>query len=323
MQRAFVTGGSGFVGRNMVKYLVDRKIAVRALARSADAAAAVEALGAEAVRGDLNDAAALASGMAGCDVVFHAAAYVKEHGPFAEFVAANVDGTRAVLEASRAAGVKRVVHVSTEAVLAGSGPLVNVDETRPLPKTTLGHYGQTKAMAERVVQELVASGVDAVIVRPRLIWGKGDTSLLPQLVDAVNEGRFAWISGGHYPTSTCHVQNVCHGMFCAAERGKAGEAYFLTDGPPMELREFLTAQFQSAGVQKLPTRSVPRAIAYAFAATVDFLWETFSIQRKPPVNRLAVVLMGGEVTVDDSKARRELGYAPIVTRPDGLAGLAA
>lgn len=200
-------------------------------------------------------------------------------------------------------------------MLAGSGPLVHVDETRPLPEKTLGHYGQTKAMAERVVQELVATGVDAVIVRPRLIWGKGDASLLPQLVDAVHEGRFAWIGGGHYPTSTCHVQNVCHGMFCAAERGKAGEAYFLTDGPPIELlREFLTAQFRSAGVRQLPTRSVPHAIAYAFAATVDFLWALFSLQRKPPVNRLAVVLMGAEVTVDDSKARRELGYAPVITR---------
>src|SRR6185436_2542944 len=117
MARAFVTGGSGFLGRNLIAALRERGYEVRALARSAAARAAVEAAGATAVAGDLDDSAALAAGMAGCAVVFHTAARVNEWGPPAEFAQVNVAGTRRVLAAARAAGVPRLVQVSTEAVL--------------------------------------------------------------------------------------------------------------------------------------------------------------------------------------------------------------
>src|SRR5258708_3152830 len=117
MSRVFVTGGSGFVGRNLIAMLCARGTEVRALARSTAAAEAVAKVGAEAVRGDLSDEAALRAGMAGCNVVFHSAAHVEDWGRFEEFYQANVLGTERMLSAARAAGVPRFVHVSTEAVL--------------------------------------------------------------------------------------------------------------------------------------------------------------------------------------------------------------
>ena len=316
MKAAFVTGGSGFVGRALIAELVRRGIAVTALARSDAAEAAVRAAGATPARGDLDDRAALEAGMRGADTVFHAAAYVKQHGPRAEFFRANVAGTEHVLAAAAAAGVRRFVHIGTEAVLADGKPIVRADETRPRARRPAGLYPLTKGLAEAAVIAANTPGaLETVVVRPRFIWGKGDTSLLPELSEAVRRGRFAWIGGGRQLTSTCHVENVVEGAILAAEKGRPGEIYFLTDGDPVELRAFLTAYLATAGVDA-GTRAVPRWLARTGAALTSWM-------KQPPVTRTAIALVGVEVTVDDSKARRELGYAAHVSREAGLAAMRA
>ena len=152
MKRAFITGGSGFVGRRAIAILVERGIPVRARARTEHAAITVRKQGAEPVRGDLDDVAAMTEGMRDCDVVIHAAAHVKQHGPLAEFMKINVRGTENVLAAARAAGVRRLVHVSTEAVLADGHPIIRADETRPYPANPVGPYPITKCLAEQRVR---------------------------------------------------------------------------------------------------------------------------------------------------------------------------
>ncbi len=176
--RAFVTGGSGYLGRNLVRHLRARGDDVRALARSSQAAATVTALGATTVEGDLEDVGAMQRGMEGCDAVFHAAALAAEWGPREEFHRFNVVGTPNALDAARAAGVKCFVHVGTEAALCDGSPLENVDESRPLPERPLARYPQTKNLAERLVRAANGPGLRTVVVRPRLIWGNDDTSVL-------------------------------------------------------------------------------------------------------------------------------------------------
>jgi nucleoside-diphosphate-sugar epimerase len=219
---ALVTGGSGFVGRALIQALVARGDTVRALARSDAAAENVRALGASVVRGDLDSASALADGARGADVVFHSAAVVTDWGDPAEFHRVNVDGTRRVIEAARAAGVRRLVHVSTEAVLADGKPIIRADETRPRTTNPVGLYPLTKGLAEEVVQAANGPALATVIIRPRLIWGRGDTSLLPRIAQAVRDGKFAWMGGGRFLTSTCHVDNVVEGALLAAEKGTPG-----------------------------------------------------------------------------------------------------
>jgi nucleoside-diphosphate-sugar epimerase len=315
VKRAFVTGGSGFVGGRVIAALRARGVEVAALARSDGSARAVEALGATAARGDLDDAAALEAGMRGCDVVVHAAAHVLEHGPLADFMRVNVAGTERVLAAARTAGVRRVVHVGTEAVLADGKPIVRADETVPRTKHPAGPYPRTKGLAEAAVLAANKDGLETVVVRPRFIWGKGDQNLGPKIAERARRGKFAWIAGGRHLTSTCHVDNVCEGVLLAAERGKPGEIYFLTDGEPVEFRAFMTKLLAAYGVDA-GTRRVPRWLARAVAALTAWM-------KEPPVTKTAVALVGVEVTVDDAKARRELGYTAATSREAGLVELGA
>ncbi len=312
---SMVTGGSGFVGGRLIERLVGEGEKVRALARSEASAAKVAALGAEPVRGDITDRASLEAAAAGCEVVFHAAAKLGDSGGWEDFERDNVAGTRNAVEAAAAAGARRFVHVSTEAVLIAGDPLVNVDETSPLRTDSKAFYSRSKAMAEQVVNG--AGGIERVIVRPRFIWGKGDATLLPNIVSMVESGRFAWIGGGGNRTDITHVDNVIEGLMLGAARGRDGETYFVTDGEPVVFREFVSELLATQGVEP-PKRSMPTGLAAALAAGSEAAWRVLPLPGAPPLTRFAVWVSSQECTIDISKARRELGYEPVKSRVEGL-----
>jgi nucleoside-diphosphate-sugar epimerase len=320
MKRAFVTGGSGFVGRNLIATLLDRSVEVHALARSDAAAAAVAASGAEPVRGDLDDVHAMVEGMQGCDAVFHAAAKVDVWGDPKEFDRVNVQGTRNVVDAARKAGAAILVHVSTEAVLAGGPPLIDADESWPYPEKPAGLYPLTKGEAERIVLESSDDSLRTVAIRPPLIWGKGDTSVLPKIAAAVKSGQWMWFGGGHYPHATTHVDNVIEGLLLAYEKGEGGQVYFVTDGAPQDFRNFISAQLRAIGVER-ESRSIPYGVASVFASTTEAIWKLLDLRSMPPLPRSVLYLMGQALTVNDSRARRELGYEGRVSPDRGLSEL--
>ena len=194
---AFVTGGSGFIGGAPDPPAGGRRPrGARAgpLRRSADK---VREAGAEPVKGDLGHRASLAAAAEGCELAFHAAAEVEEWGPWEDFVRGNVLGTLNALGGCHDAGVRRLVHVGTEAALLAGQPLVNADETDRAAPRLARLYPATKAMADRLVRRF--EGMETVVVRPRLVWGPGDTTVLPGLLEAVRSGQFAWIGGGAPP----------------------------------------------------------------------------------------------------------------------------
>lgn len=321
MSTWFVTGGSGFVGRNLIRDRLARSGKVRALARSDAAIACVEALGAEAVRGSLDNVDTMTQAMKGCDVVVHAAAKVDEWGAPETFHRVNVEGTEHVLRAAAQAGVRRLIHIGTEAPYATGKPIVQIDETRPFPSPMLPRYPASKGEAELRVRAANSDDLETIVLRPRMIWGNDDSSLLPQIVAAVHQGRFMWIGDGMQFTSTCHVDNLCAAIDLAATSGTPGAAYFITDGPPTPLKPFLTDMLASRNVE-IPDRQLPFAIAWNLARTCDAIWTGLRLNRPPPVSRVAVALIGTEVTVRDDRARQELGYQPVLSRDEGLARLA-
>jgi nucleoside-diphosphate-sugar epimerase len=317
--RVFVSGGSGFVGGHVIEALVARGDQVEAMARSDRSAAVVEGFGAKAVRCTLDDVDA--THLAGCDAVVHCAAFVEDWGTRAQFVAGNVEGTRRMLAAARAAGVRRFIHIGTEAVLFEGRDLIDIDEDQPYPEHQRYLYSETKAEAERLVLAADDASMTALSLRPRLIWGPRDATVLPAILRMRAAGSFAWIDHGHRKTSTTHVRNLARAIELALERGAGGKAYFVLDAGTRSTREFLSALAATQGVD-LGERSIPGWLARASAAVIEGTWRLFGIRRPPPLSRFAASMMSCTVTIRDDRAQRELGYAPVISVEQGLAELA-
>ena len=268
--------------------------------------------------GDLDDRDSLRAGSEGCEIAFHAAAKVGDWGDPADFERLNVRGTQNVIDACRDAGVRRLVHVGTEAALMAGQPLVNVDEEAPLRPDSVALYSSSKARAEQLVRD--ADGLETVVIRPRFVWGRGDTTLLPALTEMVRSGRFRWVGGGRQLTATTHIDNTVEGLWLGATKAPPGGVYFVTDGEPVVFREFLTRMLGTQGVA-VPDKSVPPGVARVAAAASERIWRLLRRPGSPPLTRFAVWVSSQECTIDISRAERELGYRPVTTREEGLAAL--
>jgi nucleoside-diphosphate-sugar epimerase len=322
-ETAFVTGGSGFIGGRLIDRLLSEGWKVKALARSERSAEAVASRGAEPVRGDIADADSIREGAHDCSYAFHAAAHVGDWAPWAEFVRGNVHGTHNALAATAAAGVHRFVHVGTEAALLAGQPLVNADESLPLRPDSPAPYSATKALAEQAVRQANRpQEFETVVVRPRFVWGPGDTTVLPSIVSAVKKGQFRWIGGGRHKTSTTHVDNVTEGLWLGATRGAGGAAYFVTDGEPVVFREFVTRLLATQGIGP-PDGELPAPVARALATAGEAAWRALPLPGAPPITRFALWVSTLECTIDITRAREELGYAPIKSIDEGLQELSA
>lgn len=316
----FITGGSGFVGGHLIEALTAEGHRVSALSRSDASAARVRGYGAVPVRGDL--ACPPVEALRSADAVIHCAALAEEWGTRAQFFAANVEGTARMLAAARAAAVRRFVHIGTEAAFFTGHDLIDIDETQPYPSRQRYLYSETKAEAERRV--LAASGPDLVTlsIRPRLVWGPRDATVLPAMLRMARAGSFAWIEGGRARTSTTHVHNLVHAVTLALHQGRPGSAYFVADDGQRTLREFLSALAASQGVT-LPARSLPGWVARPLSAAVEGAYRLLGLPGTPPLTRFAIAMMSRTVTVRTDRARAELGYVPILNVADGLRALQA
>lgn len=316
--KIFITGASGFVGGHATKRLVAAGHEVLAMARSDKSAARVRALGAEPVRCDLTTVEA--GHLGGVDVVLHCAAYAEEYGTRAQFEEANVVGTQRMLDAAKEAGVARFIHIGTEAALFDGRPLHEIDETQPYPARQRFLYSETKAEAERRVLAAHRPGFFTLSLRPRLVWGPGDETVLKAMKRMSDEGSWVWLDQGRARTSTCYVGNLVHAIELALERGEGGQAYFITDDEDRTIKDFLTRYADAAGIA-LKGPSLPGALVRPVGRFVEGLWRALGLRKTPPVTGLAVAFMSTEVTVRIDKAKAGLGYAPVVPVDQGMATL--
>lgn len=313
--RIFVTGASGFVGGAAAAKLAADGHDVRAMSRSEKSDAKIAALGAQPVRCDLEDVAAAHIGDA--EAIVHCAAFVEQWGPRDAWRKFNVDGTAHVLAAAKAAGAKRFVHISTESVLWRGQHLRGVDETYPRAPNSPYPYAATKAQAEELVEAANSADFQTIILRPRFIWGPGDTTLLPVIEQMAETGQWQWVDHGRAQTSTTHIANLVHAIELALTKGRGGEAYFILDDGVRSMKEIISGIGATRGIT-LPDKSVPSWLADALGSVMEGAWRTFNLKGEPLLTRFSAMIMSRDSVLKDDKARAEMGYLPLISVDEGL-----
>jgi nucleoside-diphosphate-sugar epimerase len=319
-----VTGGGGFIGRGIVRALVDRGEAVRVFCRGDYPE--LRDWGVELHRGDLRDAGAVNAAVRGCAGVFHVAALFELWGDYQDFFATNVEGTRHVLQACRAHGTRKIVYTSTPSVVHGGASVDGVDESAPYPERFEAHYPATKAIAEQEVLAANGTELSSVAIRPHLVWGPGDTSALPRLIARAKAGRLRLV-GVPRQIDTTYIDNAVSAHLSAYDRLSpsspvAGRAYFITQGEPLPAPQFVNDMLEAAGLPPV-TRTVPAALARGAATMAEALWTLLRLDSEPPVTRYVVSQLSTAHWYDISAARRDLGYTPAVTYAEGMVRLKA
>lgn len=318
--RALVTGATGFVGAAVARALLREGWEVRALARKGSDRRNLQSIAVEAVAGDLADAASLTQALAGCEALFHVAADYRL-GAFdpGQLYKTNVEGTRNILDAARAAGVRRVVYTSSVATIGI--PKDGSPGTESSPSTIedmIGHYKRSKFLAEEVAREAVRAGTAVVIVNPSTPVGPGDVKPTPtgQMVFDAAAGRMpAYVDTG---LNIVHVDDVARGHLLAFHRGRVGERYIL-GGQDMTLREILVEIARLTG-RKPPNVRLPGGVVMPIA----YLAEGFArlTGRSTRITVEGVRMARKRMFFSSAKAVRELGYhwrAPSLAFADAIA----
>ncbi len=315
----FVTGGSGFVGQNIIPVLLQQGHQVFALVRSNKAADKVKALGATPVMDDLtalskNTEHALAQ----CQCVVHSAAHMDFTYDPKPFYAINVAATKALLAKAKAAGVQRFIYISAAPVVPGS-PVINLAEYEAQKGLPTALYPKTKALAERLVLAANNQQFTTISLRPPAIWGPNNHHF-ESFLDNIKNGKWRWIGGGNHVLSTIHVRNLANAILAAMQAGHGGSAYFVTDGDRRPIKETFTAIIKAYGLDP-GNKALPRGMALVMAHIFGGIWKVLGLKSRPPVAPLMVRLMGTEFSVSDAKARKELGYTNALTFQEGVATL--
>lgn len=306
--KAFVTGATGFVGGHVARKLRGRGDEVVALVRSPEKAAELRDLGCEIVEGSLSDEGAIERGVQGVDAVLHVGAAYKVGIPRSQRPAlhdANVRGTERVLDAAIAAGVRRIVHVSTGNAYGNTHGQV-VDETyeRPQPPDFLSYYDQTKFEAHQIALDRIAKGAPIVIVQPCAVYGPGDPSELGNMIDQTRTGKLKVRMFPEAGFNFAYVEDIAEGILLAHDKGRIGESYNL-GGPKSTMGELVEKTAVLSG--RKPPRVTMPAVMMKMAIPIGPA--VGKVMGFPPnLSELIRTSNGVTFWMTDEKARRELGY---------------
>ena len=316
--RVLLTGGSSLLGAGVVRALHARGDQVSVLQRRP--ATVTADLGLTEHLADLGDAEAVARAVEGQDAVIHLAARVGVVGSAAQFHAANVAGTRTVLEAARAAGVSRFVFISSPSVAHAGSALAGTAADPADPRRARGHYSRTKAQAELDVLAADAPGFATIAIRPHLIWGPGDTQLVGRIVDRARSGRLALVGGGRALIDTTYIDNAVDAVVAALDRAPVGhgQPFVVSNGEPRTVAELFERMCSAAEVPA-PTRSVPRSVAWAGGAVAEGLWWLGRRTDDPPMTRFLAGQLATAHWFDQRRARAVLEWSPRVSLDEGFA----
>lgn len=305
------------MGGRLSRLLMERGWDVTAVGRNAEAGSRLQNGGIRFVRADLMNKDALHQTCNGQDVVFHCGALSSPWGVYQDFFDANVTGTKHVVKACLQAGVGRLVHVSTPNIYFAYEDRLGIREEDPLPAKPANAYAATKRLAEETVRQGMAEGLDAIILRPRGIFGPGDTSILPRLIAANDKGGIPLIRGGTALLDMTYVDNVADGLILAAMApdSASGRVYNLTNGEPVRLIDALRRLFELLE-KPLRLRPLPYRAASLLGGGLELVSRMTG--KEPRLTRSTVGLLSFSHTLDITRAKELLGYRPSVGMDEGL-----
>jgi len=322
---ALVTGGGGFLGGAIVRRLLVRGNTVRSLTRFRYPW--LDDLGVSQILGDLSKPDDVTKAMEGVDLVFHVAAKAGVWGRYSDYYATNVTGTENIIAACLKHGVKKLVFTSTPSVVHSGGDLEGVNESTPYPDHFEASYPETKAIAEKAVLAANGSQLATVALRPHLIWGPGDPHLIPRVLRRAKEGRLRRIGKRDVKVDVTYIDNAAQAHMLAADKLEigspiAGKAYFISDGEPVVLWDFLNRILKDNGLPPV-TKSVPVGLAKFAGWTLETLYKILWLPGEPSMTRFVANQLSTSHWYDISAAKRDLGYVPLVSTEQGLMSLTA
>jgi nucleoside-diphosphate-sugar epimerase len=325
--KVLVTGGSGFLGLALCRALVAQGHQVCSYQRTFSDE--LEQLGVRQFLGALNDQAKVLEALQGQEAVLHNAAKASGWGAWDDFYQTNVMGTQNIIAACMQLGIQKLVYTSTPSVVHQGRQSVcgGNEQNTPYAKHFSAHYPHSKMLAEKLLLEANSPQLATVALRPRLIWGPGDTQLLPRLVTRAKAGKLRFIGGGGNKMDCTYINNVVQAHLLALDKCQisatcAGKAYFISNGEPKPIREIVNGLLQAAEAPMV-TRSIPFFVAYCLGFVCEGLWHLLRLASEPPMTRFLAEQLSTEHWYDCSAAKRDLGYQPEVTMAEGLKRLRA
>lgn len=311
----FITGGSGFLGKRLIKKLQAEGYSITALSRSPSSDSEFEKLNIKTVRGSLSDISNWSGQLKGKDVVIHAASPIDVWGDWDELRHDIAIATEQLYQESDRNQVGRFIYLSSESVLQDKDALLDIDERFPYPDEPNSYYGKAKKLAE---QALLNSSLntECIVLRPTFIWGKGSPQL-PNLVDKVKSGQFKWVDQGRAMMEMVHVENVVEAVRLALTAGQTKQVYFVTDDNPMPAKQFLSA-FVGAMGTIIPNGSIPSKMAYPLSYAVEFIWRVLKLKKAPPISRFQLDFISLPRRYNINKIKSDLGYRPVCSFEQGI-----
>ena len=321
--KVFVTGGSGLVGSHTIRALVGRGDTVIALSRSTAADAALKALGAETLRGDIGEESALARGVGEADMTVHAAAVVLARADWSSFHATNVGPTETVARACARAR-QRLVHLSSVAVYGrrttydGGAGSVTEDFGLDRPIFAGDHYARSKREAEKSLWRIAGeTGLSAVALRPCVIYGEGDRAFAIRVARALRRGLAPVIGGGGNRLGIVYAGNVAAAVLGALDRPAVTGPFNVCNDGALTEREFLERFAAGLGV-RLRTINVPRGLAWNAARIIDVVSRLLRPRSPMTTLKTAVQFLANDNPYVSTKAERELGWTPVLAPPEAV-----
>lgn len=322
--KALVTGATGFLGKRLAKRLAADGHEVVGIGRNLDAGRWLDEHGVRFVSADLADREAILAACRDQEVVFHSGALSSPWGPYPAFYRSNVEGTRNVIEGCRKHGIRRLVHVSTPSLYFNTEERLGVSENDPLAEKLVNHYAATKRMAETLVDAAHAHGLPVVTIRPRALFGPGDTTIMPRLIRANERGALPLFGPEGPWVDVTYVDNVVEALLLceSAPEHVLGKKYNITNGETVRMRHLLSKLFAALDVPA-NFRPMRYPVAYGLAGAMEAAANAFMGGREPLLTRYSVNVLAKSQTLDISAARRDLGYTPRYSLDEGLSEFVA